>query len=259
MKETSFWQRPIKLVASSPIGDFLLRFNAARVYKLRREILSAGQDGTTEVRDIFAAELVDGLGLALIAAGFAAVVKPEDPFMLAVPAALIGFFLGFVLPGTALAKAADERRQAVTKALPFAIDLLVSAMRSGLDFGAAVRYYVNLGIPGPLTAEFRRMLRETELGTARIAALVNMADRLAIKPFTNFVSAVALGTEMGAPLSDTMEVQGEELRKTRFAIAENKAQRAPSLMILPMAVFIMPAVFIIIIVPVMIQLGNVKN
>ena len=259
MNEMKFWQRPVKWVASSPVGDFLLRFNYSRIAKLRREIMSAGQDATTDVRDIFAAELVDGAGLALIAAAMASLLVPDDPLVAAVPAALVGFLLGFVLPGMAVAKAADARRQAVVKALPFAIDLLVSAMRSGLDFGAAIRYYVNLDLKGPLTVEFRRMLRETELGTVRIAALVNMADRLAIKSFSNFASAVALGTEMGSPLSDTMEIQGEELRKQRFAVAENKAQRAPSLMILPMAVFIMPAVFIIIIVPVMIQFSSVKK
>ena len=47
---------------------------------------------------------------------------------------------------------------------------------------------------------------------------------------------------------------GEEMRKARFALAECKAQRAPSLMLLPMAIFIMPAVFIIILTPIYIRM-----
>ena len=44
------------------------------------------------------------------------------------------------------------------------------------------------------------------------------------------------------------------MRKLRFSIAECKAQRAPSLMLLPMALFILPAVFIIILTPVFLKM-----
>ena len=55
-------------------------------------------------------------------------------------------------------------------------------------------------------------------------------------------------------MTETMEIQGEEMRKARFAMAECKAQRAPSLMLLPMALFILPAVFIIILTPVFLKM-----
>ena len=127
-------------------------------------------------------------------------------------------------------------------------------MRGGLDFTAAIRFYVNLGVNGPLTDEYRTMLREMELGIIRTAALQNMADRIQIKEFTSFASAVVMGTELGASLADTMDIQSEEMRKLRFSIAECKAQRAPSLMLLPMALFILPAVFIIILTPVFLKM-----
>ena len=63
-----------------------------------------------------------------------------------------------------------------------------------------------------------------------------------------------MGTELGASLVETMEIQSEEMRKLRFSIAECKAQRAPSLMLLPMALFILPAVFIIILTPVFLKM-----
>ena len=47
-----------------------------------------------------------------------------------------------------------------------------------------------------------------------------------------------------------MRMQGEDMRRARFHVAEQKAARASSLMILPMAVFIMPAVFVMVFVPV---------
>ena len=106
----------------------------------------------------------------------------------------------------------------------------------------------------PLTDEYSQMLREMELGVVRTVALQNMADRIQIREFTSFAAAIAMGTELGAPLTETMEIQGEEMRKARFAMAECKAQRAPSLMLLPMALFILPAVFIIILTPVFLKM-----
>ena len=56
--------------------------------------------------------------------------------------------------------------------------------------------------------EFLRMLHEMELGVTRISALRNMALRVQIKEFTSFVSAIELGTELGSPLTETMESRG---------------------------------------------------
>ena len=125
-----------------------------------------------------------------------------------------------------------------------------------MDFSAAIRFYVKIAASGPLTDEYAKMLREMELGVIRTEAIQNMANRIQIKEFSAFVAAVILGTELGSPMAETMEIQGEEMRRTRFAIAENKAQRAPSMMLLPMALFIMPAVFIIILTPLFLKMGE---
>ena len=74
-----------------------------------------------------------------------------------------------------------------------------------------------------------------------------------IPVFTAFVDAVAHGIEVGASLVGTMRMQGEDMRRARFHLAEEKAARAPSIMILPMALFIMPAVFVIVFVPVFLR------
>ena len=169
-------------------------------------------------------------------------------------AALIAAMIGGALPGIIIGNIVQERQTQIMRAIPYSIDLIASAMRGGLDFSAAIRFYVKLGIKNPLTDEYSQMLREMELGVGRITALQNMAERIQLKEFTSFAAAVALGTELGAPLTDTMEIQGEEMRKARFALAETKAQRAPSLMLLPMALFILPAVFIIILTPVFIRM-----
>ena len=191
---------------------------------------------------------------ALLATGITTLLVDEENRISIPIAGLIAAFMGGSLPGILVGNLAQERQMQILRAIPYSIDLIASAMRCGLDFSAAIRFYVNLGIRSPLVDEYSRMLREMELGVIRTTALQNMAERIKIKEFTSFASAVALGTELGAPLTETMEIQGDEMRKARFALAETKAQRAPSLKLLPMALFILPAVFITILTPVFLKM-----
>lgn len=161
--------------------------------------------------------------------------------------------LGWMMPSLSLSAAAQLRQEEITRALPFAIDLIGAAMRSGLEFGAAMRYYVGSGEHSALVDEFARVLGDATLGLSIPEGLAAMAKRIKIKSFTAFAGVVSYGTEIGASISDTLKVQGEEMRRERFAIAEQKAARAPALMIFPIAMFILPAVFLIIFVPVMLQ------
>ena len=163
---------------------------------------------------------------------------------------IVGAFLGWIYPLMLVQKRAQERQVEIIRSLPFAIDLIASAMRAGLDFTAAVRYYVGVGGKGALAVEFGLLLRQMEFGKSRMEALSEMATHVQTQEFSAFVGAVAHGTEIGASIIDTLCVQGEDMRRARFNIAERKAARAPSIMIFPIAIFILPAVFTIIGVPV---------
>lgn len=190
----------------------------------------------------------------IFAAGITWMIVGEEEQIYIPLAALLGAWVCSSLPGVKLGNMVQERKQKILKALPFSIDLITSAMRGGLDFSAAIRFYVKLGFTSPLVDEYTQMLREMELGVVRSTALENMAERVKIKEFSDFVAAVVIGMELGSSLSETLEIQGEEMRKARFALAECKAQKAPSLMLIPMALFIMPAVFIVILTPVFLKM-----
>ena len=207
---------------------------------------------------VFTLQVLLAVAMTAVGLAFASLLPgilpdyPRGPLILG--PTLFMAYVGWVYPVLALQSFVENRKEELVRSLPFAIDLISSAMRAGLEFGAAMRYYVGLGLKGPLTDEFATVLRQTELGKTRVEALKLMAARLRIEAFTSFVGVIAYGTEIGASISDTLMVHGEELRRARFHLAERKAQRAPSLMILPMAVFILPAVFVIIITPVMMQM-----
>jgi len=241
---------PIGALCTAGIGSSMEKMNAKKTKELEKKIIVANLAITPQM--VYTAQVVYSIALLFITIVWCAVLGLK-PSVIAL-AALVAFFIGWVYPSTAVESLANKRQQEIIKSLPFAIDLVGSAMRSGLDFNASIRYFVSMGIPGALSMEFAIMLKQIELGKTRVEALGGMAERVNTQEFTTFVGAVAHGTEIGASIVDTMIIQSEEMRRARFNLAEQKAQRAPSLMILPMALFIMPAVFIIIFVPVYLKI-----
>ena len=171
------------------------------------------------------------------------------------PLAVLSVFvvMGWFWPSQALARNAELRQAEISRQLPFAIDLIGSAMRSGLEFGAAVRYYTGLRTGGALEEEFNVVLNDVMLNKPFIEALKDMADRVQFEAFTAFVGVVSYGNEIGASITETLKMQGKDLRRARFALAERTAARAPAVMIIPLVLFIMPAVFIVIITPVVLR------
>lgn len=204
--------------------------------------------------DVFACQLLWAVLLGVCGAVVLLLLETDPPYMIG--GVLIFGFTGWLIPAVQIQNLAEARQNAIRRALPFAIDLISSAMAAGLDFSAAVRYYVERSLPAPLTQEFGITLKMLELGSNRNDALKAMADRLGIDEFRSLVNAVVQGTEMGSSITETLRINAEEIRRVRVAAAERKAQRAPSLMMIPMALFIMPSVFIIIFVPIYLRVQS---
>ena len=203
-------------------------------------------------RRIFVCKAIYAIALGVLGSAIFLFV-PTVPLGVADVAEVVAMTLGWMLPSLALSSAAQLRQEELVKALPFAIDLIGAAMRAGLEFGAAMRYYVGLGDECALRDEFARVLREVSLGKPIQEGLQDMAARVRIKSFTAFAGVVSYGIAIGASIADTLKVHGAEMRRERFSIAEQKAARAPAVMIFPIAMFILPAVFLVIFVPVLLQ------
>ena len=242
-------------VLSQGMGASLAQAYPHRAKRWRNELLKAGYHLTPE--QVFGGQIVAAVAMGLCVCFGLFFLKGDSSFALG--AGLVAGFAGWFLPTTFIQKKAQERQIEIIRSLPFAIDLLASAMRAGLDFMAAVRYYVTMGGKGALVVEFRQLLRQMELGKSRMEALEEMATHVQTQEFTAFVAAVAHGTEIGASIIETLQIQGEDMRRARFNLAERKAARASSIMIFPIALFILPAVFVIVFVPVILRYMAAKG
>ena len=235
------------------VGVKMAELQPARTAKMRTALVQASMKLPAE--HVYALEVFLGIFGTIVPAIIVMLLTNRIGY--AVGAGLLCGILGLMTPSMKVAKLAEDRIEAIIHSLPFAIDLIGAAMRSGLDFSAAIRYYVSTENKNNLLAiEFGVMLKQMELGKNRIEALEDMARRIQNDDFSSFAGAVAHGTEIGASIVETMKVQAEEMRRARFNIAERKAARAPSIMILPIAIFIMPAIFIVIGIPVLLKISS---
>lgn len=243
-----FW--PLISYFTESLGTFSEELQPVRKKKLQNALILANIKMDTCY--VFAAETLTAL-ISATAGALICMLITMDGFIL-VLAALVCGFAGYVIPATIIMSAADKRQQQIIKALPFSIDLIGSAIHAGLDFAPAVRYYVSTeSSDNPLAVEFAALLHGIGLGEGLELALDKMVQRVQHDSFTTFAGAVIHGKEVGAPISQVMKIQAEEMRRVRFNTAERKAAKAVSSMIFPIAFFIMPAVFIIIGVPVLIR------
>lgn len=232
------------------IGDFAESLQPARQQKFQNALIVANIKMDTNY--IFAAEILSCL-IASVGGTLLFMLMTMNGVILLLAGLVFGF-IGFVIPSMTIMNAAEARQTQIMRSLPFSIDLIGSAMRSGIDFTAAIRYYVTTEkADNPLALEFGILLRQLELGKTRIEALEEMTKRVQTDAFTAFASAVIHGMEVGASIVETMKIQAEEMRRVRFNAAERKAARAVSAMIFPIAVFIMPAMFLIIGTPVLLR------
>ena len=235
------------------LGVFLQNLFPNTVDVIKNKLLIA--DIKMDVRYVLVAQVLLSLFMLLASLLFIVSTQPKGLIGLLLPVMVL--CIAWIYPQLIIEKLAEQRQIDIIKALPFAIDLIGSAMRAGLDFSAAIRYYVSIADPkNPLTIEFKVVLRQMELGKTRVESLENMVQRVQVDTFTSFTAAIIHGSEVGSSIVETIMMQGEEMRKARFNIAEQKAARAPSLMVLPIALFIMPAFFIMIGAPIYLRMQN---
>ena len=206
------------------------------------------------VKDICGAQIFFLL-LGMLAGGVTMVSISAAPVLQVAVAAVFGA-AGFLMPLMYADRMAEEREEEIMHSLPFAIDLISSSMNAGLDFGAAVRYLLATGEENVLHREFALFLQEVELGKNRSEALRDMQKRINVTEFSRFVSALACGMDSGSSVIDIMRIQAGEMRRVQYARAEQQAAKAPTKMIVPMALFVFPSMFIIIFVPIFLRIKD---
>ena len=163
--------------------------------------------------------------------------------------------VGYVAPGYVVGVRARKRREIVQAALPDALDLLAVSVEAGLGFDAAISKLID-HMEGPLIDEFGLALSEMRVGESRQDALKKLSARVDSAELSAFVRAIIQADQLGISLGRILRVQAVDTRLKRQAAAEEKAMKAPIKMLVPTAIFIFPALFIVILGPILMNFHN---
>jgi len=152
---------------------------------------------------------------------------------------------GAHLPSYQLRAAVKKRKTEIQKALPDLLDMLATTVQAGLAFNAALGYAQEVAV-GPLGDEIKAVLSEIRLGRSRADALKSMASRVHQEQLSTTVTAIVQAERLGSNLANVLEELSEETRSRRMNRAEEIANLMPTKMVIPMALFMLPALFVMI-------------
>ena len=167
--------------------------------------------------------------------------------------AAFGFLLAYAYPLMWLRGTLKRRHLDIMRALPFVLDLLTLSVEAGMDFMSALQRNCERRKLDPLNEELIRMTREIQVGTPRRVALRNMAERVRQPDLKGVAHALIQADELGVSIGSILRIQSDQLRSRRFDRAEKLASEAPVKMLGPLMLCIFPAVFVILLGPILMQ------
>jgi tight adherence protein C len=218
------------------------------VDNVRKKFILAG-DGSAEQVDRFLATRVLAIVAILPATWFVLIWNPlkfEGMMKLLVWGLFI--LMAVMGPDARLNRRVAERQHSLRITLPDVLDLLTISVEAGLGFEQALDRVIG-AVPGPLSEEFARMLGEVRAGSTRADSMRALDQRTGVPEVRAFVLAILQADTFGVSIGRVLRAQSEEMRIKRRQLAQEKAQKAPVKMLIPMVFCIFPALFVVIIGP----------
>ena len=240
---------------SRPLVHNFTLHHAARIKRkkyrteVEKKILTSGLSQEINVDEFIGLQILWGImfPLFLLVMNFA--LQLGYPNMLCLALGLVGF----IFPHIHCRSNKNYRQTSIISDMPFFIDLLALSTEAGLDFIGAVQRIIDKAESRVLTEEFAIVLKDIKLGSSRSDALKALAKRADTPEITSFCAVIIDADETGASISQVLKDQSAQIRLERFVRAEKAGAKASQIVLIPMMLFTLPAVFIIVFAPVIIQ------
>ncbi len=250
---------PSALPDESPVGAFAERMaapfqrlappSAAEARKLQKQLMHAGFRSESGPAIYRAIQLISLATFpAIVALGCAMLGRPLGSAILWIG---ISVGAGAYLPIFVLKRMISSRQLRLRWGLADALDLMVVSIEAGLGLNAAlVRVGEELKSVHPeISEEFELTNLEIRVGRERDEALRNLAERAGIDDLRSLVAMLVQADRFGTSIAKAVRVYADSLRTKRRQRAEQAAQKAAVKLLLPLALFLFPTLFIVILGP----------
>jgi pilus assembly protein TadC len=223
-----------------------------------RAIVSAGFEGLLSAEEHLAMFLLCPIVLGPIWIVMMRGAIAYAPFLAGMEMGLDVLALTYLacFPSLWLSRERRMRHRQIQRALPFVLDLLTLSVEAGMDFMTSLQRNVDRRKLDALGEELIRVIREIQLGKTRREALKAMSDRIDLPALRSVISALIQADELGVSIGTILRIQADQIRQHRFERAEALANKAPVKMLAPLLLFIFPAVFIVLLGPVLYKMAH---
>jgi len=225
-----------------------------QISALRVRLSNAGFRRESAVTVFLASKTVLGLGLAAVTLALAWSSGHSTRNIFSISATLGG--IGFMLPNVWLMLATSQRSEKIRNGLPDSLDLMVISVEAGSGLDAAIqRVGDELATVHPeLAEEFTITMLETQMSVPRAEALEHMATRTGLPEVKSLVAVITQAERFGTSIAKALRNQADSLRTKRRQAAEERAQKTAVKLMLPLILFIFPAIGVVLAGPAALQM-----
>ena len=235
-----------------PYAQKLSKKNADKVKKstlskLDKELTLAGSP--LEIKPI------EFFNMQFVSAGFGAVIGLIFGLALGVGVMPVLIFaaIGFIIPARTIKGMRKRRALECDLELPETLDLISVCMDSGMTFTKALETICDKN-KGLLIDELKMVLSDQERGASLVNSVKAMTARIDNKRLQKFYQSIKLSEELGTPIAKQLKILSDSVRQDTFEQVKQKAAKAATLIIIPVALLILPALMIVVAGPMVAQI-----
>ncbi len=229
--------------------------------KLRQDLIRAGFFHPNAINYYILWRI--GLVVVLPVLGYAvaSVALSESSGLAKLALLAIVTFLAILGPDAYVSRRRRLLTAEYTTAFPDLLDLMVVCVDAGLSLEAALDRISREVIKKSRALGMNLLLlgAETRAGRSTIDALGSFADRLGVDEARAFVATLRQSMELGSDIGDALRAFSDDMREKRLLRAEEKANRLPVEMVMPLAACIFPVVLMVVMLPVIIRLMTIMR
>lgn len=245
------WDEMVRESERGAMAKYLLPTEKKERKRLSERLMHAGLYNKNAVL-VYSLSKIVMIGLAVLlgfAASSAGLMNLKDGL---IAGALAGL-LGTVGPSVWLDQRKKQRQTSLQRALPDALDVIVICVEAGLSLPASFKKVsMELHSAHPLLAgEFVIAQREIQMGCTTGEALRRFAGRFDLEELRSLAAVITQTEKFGASVVKALRVHADSLRIRRLHLAEERAQKAVVKLLIPTALFIFPALFVVVLGPAM--------
>ena len=230
--------------------------NVEEARAIRRQLINAGYRSVKSSVFFIGAKILLAISMVFLLAmipvkllGFPSVSNLTFYYVLAAAC-------GYYAPALWLRRAIAARKDALQRAIPDALDLMVVCVEAGLGLDQAIGRVgeeVNRTHP-ELSDELNILTLELRTGVSRQEALRNLAYRTDLEEVRSLVALLVQTDRFGTSIGQALRVHADSMRSTRRLKAEELAAKLPVKLLFPLIFFIFPSMFIVLLGPAAIQM-----